>query len=218
MNETKHPTVNTKLRLLALCALVTLLCSCAATSVKSTWKSPDFHGPVGKIAVLAIEERGLLRKGFENRFSQQLSTNGMAALTTYDLLSLPQIKQDKRAAADQLGASGAKVLLFIRLVDKTSSYREYRPGREHYAAVVTGVDTMGWYDYYSLGLMDMSATYSSTRDWVYLETCVYDLKTEKRLWSAMTQTVVTEDMDRVAEMDLVVERVLTAMRKDGLVP
>ena len=57
-----------KLRPLALYSLALLLCSCAATSVKTTSKSPDSKGPVGRIAVLAIDHRREVRQGFENRF------------------------------------------------------------------------------------------------------------------------------------------------------
>jgi hypothetical protein len=65
--------------------------------------------------------------------------------------------------------------------------------------------------------MDMSSTYGSLKQTVYLETSLYNLKTEKRVWSGVTQTVVTENMDRVAEMDPLIEKILAAMRKDGVI-
>jgi hypothetical protein len=114
--------------------------------------------------------------------------------------------------------NGAEAVLIVRLVDKISAYREYQPGRERYAPVVTGYDTLGWYDYYSVAFMGLSATYGNSSDKVFLETSLHDLKTEKRLWSALTQTVVTERMDRVAELDPLIEKIVAAMRKDGVVP
>lgn len=201
----------------SLCALAALLCSCAATSVKQTWKAPECQQPVGKIAVLTIEERELLRQGFENRFVAQLKKAGASALVTYDLLSLPEIKKDKRAAADRFRASGAEIILILRLVDVGTSYRESRAGSERYSPVLTGINSVGWHDYYSVGFADMSSTYGSLKQTVYLETSLYDLNTEKRLWSGITQTVVKEDMDRVAEMDPLVGKIVAAMRKDGVV-
>ena len=206
-----------KLRPLALCPLALLLCSCAATSVKTTSKSPDSKGPVGKIAVLAVDHRREVRQGFENRFVSQLASSGAAAVKTFDQLSLAEIKADKLAAAEHFRASGAEALLILRLAGRTSTYREVRPGHERYAGVTTGYDSMGWYDYYSVGFMDMSPTYGNLKEKVNLEASLYDLKTEKRLWSAVTQTVVTENMDRVAEMDPVVEKIVAAMRKDGVI-
>lgn len=218
MKNKALPHFNRTLRRLALCSLSLLLCSCASTSVKDTWKAPDSHGPVGKIAVLAIDERGLVRQGFENRFVAQLGKSGATALQTFNLLSLAQIKQDKGTAAERFRASGAEALLILRLIDKTASYREVRPGGERYAPVVTGFDTLGWYDYYSVGFMSMNSTYGSLKENVYLEASLYNLKAEKRLWSALTRTALVENMDRVEEMDPLVEKIVAAMRKDGVIP
>jgi hypothetical protein len=204
-------------RSLSLCALAALLYSCAATSLKKTWKAPDCQQAVGKIAVLAIDDRGLVRQGFENRFVAQLTKAGAPAVVTYDLLSLAEIKQDKRAAAERFRLSGAEAVLILRLKDISSSYRESRAGNERYVPVITGVDSMGWYDYYSVGFMDMSSTYGTLKQTVYLETSLYDLKTEKRLWSGLTETVVRENMDRVAEMDPLVEKFVAAMLKDNVI-
>lgn len=204
-------------RQLCAASLSLLLCSCAATSVKKTWKSPDCREPVGKIAVVTIEDRGLLRKGFENRFVAQLSKAGDPAMVTFDQLSLTDIKQDKQAAANRFRTNGADAVLILRLVSAASSYREIQPGGERYAATITGIDSYGWYDYYSVGFMSMSPTYGSSKTDVYLETVLFDLKTEKRLWSGVTRTVVTETMDRVAEMGPLVETILAAMRKEGVI-
>jgi len=201
----------------SLCALATLLCSCAATSIKQTWKAPDCTQPVGKIAVLAIDDRGLVRQGFENRYVAQLTKAGASAVVTYDLLSLAEIKQDKRAAADRFRASGAEAILIMRLKDISSSYHESRAGDERYVPVLTGMDSMGWYDYATVGFMDMSSTYGSLKQTVYLETSLHDLKSEKRLWFGLTKTVVSENMDRVAEMDPLVEKLVGAMLKDGVI-
>jgi hypothetical protein len=217
MNTANLALMKMKLRSLALCALAALLCSCAATSVKKTWKSPDFRQPVGKIAVLTIEERGLLRQGFENRFVAQLADAGSPAVATFDQLMLAEIKQDKRAAADRFRAIGGEALLILRLVEVSSSYREIQPGGESYMGTVSGFDSMGWYDYYSVGFMSMSPSYGSLKQRVYLETRLYDLKTEKLLWSGLTQTVLKDNMDRLAEMDPLVGKILAAMRKDGVI-
>lgn len=207
------------LKTIAGCALVALLCSCAATKVKTTWKSPDYlGGPLRKVAVLAIDERQDVRIGFENRLSRQIGKRGISAATTYDLFSLPEINRDKVAAAERLRSAGAEAVVVLRLRDSASFYRESRPGPERYAEVVTGYEPSYWYDYYSVAYADMSPTYGNLKQKVYLETSVFDLKTAKRLWSGLTLTVVTERMDRVAEMDPIVAKVVGAMRKDGMIP
>src|SRR5262249_54160419 len=99
---------------LSLYALAALLCSCAATSVKNTWKSPEYNGRVTKVAVLTVDDRGLLRRGFENRWVTQLRNQGLTAISTFDLLSLPEINQDKPAAAQRLRAAGCEAVLVMR--------------------------------------------------------------------------------------------------------
>jgi hypothetical protein len=207
------------LRYLGGCAAAAILCACAATSVKKTWKSPEFAGPpVTKIAVITVDERGFLRRGFENRFVEQLKQQGVSAIPTYELLSLAEINRDKPAAAERFRAAGAQAVIVMRLVDMTTRYRETRPGGERYAETITGFETGGWYNYYSVAFTDFSPTYGNLKQHIYLETRLFDLATAKGLWSGLTETTITESMDRVAEMDPIVAKVLAAMRKDGVIP
>lgn len=207
-----------RFRTLLLSLLAILLCSCAVTSVKSTWKSPHYQGgPVTKVAVLVIEERGMLRQGFENRFINQLRQGGETAIPTFDLLSLPEIKEDKAGAAERLKSAGAEGVIVLRLMDLATYYREIRPGSERYAEMITGYENYMWYDYYSIAYMDMSPTYGSLEQKVYLETSLFDLKSGKRLWSGVTESTFKDRVDRMAEMDVIVAKFLAAMRKDGVV-
>jgi hypothetical protein len=199
--------------------LTALLCSCASTSVKHTWKSPEYHdGPQTKLAVLTIEERGMLRQAFESRFAIQLRKQGASVVTTFDQLSLPEINRDKPAAAERLRSAGAEGLVMLRLMDISASYDVTRPGPERWAPYVTGIESGYWYDYYSVAFADMSPTYGNLKQKVFLETSLFDLKTGKRVWSGLTQTVFTDTMDRVAEMDKIVGKVVAAMRQDAMVP
>ncbi len=204
---------------MAICALAPLLCSCASTSVKNTWKAPDYAGgPLKKMAVLAVDERIELRRGFENRLAAQIEQCGVSPVRTYEMFSLSEINQDKQAAADRLRVAGAQAVVILRLRDASSLFREYRPSPERYAEVITGFEPGAWYDYYSVAYMDMSPTYGNLKQKVFLETSVFDLKTAKRVWSGLTETVATETMDRVAEMDTIVGKAVGAMRKDGIIP
>ena len=211
--------INMKFFPISSCVLAALLCSCASSSVKETWKSPEHHArPVGSVAALAIDERTLLRQGFENRLVAQLKAGGATAIPTFELLSLSEINRDKPAAAERLRSAGAEALVILRLVDLATRYRETRPGASRYAEYISGSEMTGWYNYYSVAYADFSPTYGNLKQKLYLEASLFDLKTAKRLWSGVTETVVTENMDRVAEMDPLVAKIVSAMRKDGMVP
>ena len=206
-----------KPKTVTMCLLALLLCSCTGTFLKQTWKAPDYHsGPVGKIAALAVDNRGDIRQGFENRFVKQLRKRGEDAMTTYDILSLPEIQKDKPAAAARLQQDGAQAVLMLRLVNMSSTVGESR-GRETYLPTLSGFETMGFYDYYSVSFMRIDTSYGSLKQRVYLETALFDLKTGKRVWAALTETIVTDTMDRIPQVDAIVSKAVGAMHKDGMI-
>jgi hypothetical protein len=202
------------LPLLAACAPALLLCSCVGTSVRQTWKAPEYQGPTRKIAVLAVDERGLVRQGFENRFVRELTRAGAGAFVTFDLLSLPEIKEDKAAAAACFTTNGADALLIVRLASIGSTYTETRMIGSQSGVATSGFEAVPWYAYYDYAV---GFSYGSMTQDVFLETNLFDLKSRKREWFAVTETVVKENTDRVALMDPLVEKVVAAMRKDAVI-
>jgi len=197
------------------------LAGCAASSVEKKWKSPEHSGgPVQKVAVIAVDERGMVRKGFENRFVRDLGEQQQAAMVTYDLLALPEIKADKEAAAKAFTTGGADSVMIVRLVNSSSTSRQVEARPEAYVPVTTGFDSYysyGWYDYYSVAFMDMGASWGTTKQYLYLDTSLYNLKSGKRIWSTITRTTLKEDSDRLVEVDRLTAKVVAAMRKDGMV-
>src|ERR1044071_627738 len=185
MKSTTHLS-NASLRYVICFGMATLLCSCASTTVQKTWKAADYQsGPIQKVAVLAVTDRVLLRQGFENRLVTQIRERGAEAIVTHDQLSLPQINENKQAAAERVRSAGAQGVVIMRLINIDSTYREYRPGEERYSEYVTGFGSAPWYDYYTVAYMDMTPTYGSLKQKVYLETALFDLKTNKRVWSGL---------------------------------
>lgn len=207
-----------ELRRLAFAALTLGLCGCATTALKETWKSPTHtSGPVQKIAVLAVDERHQFRASVESHFVFQLDQRGQGAFMTHDLMSLPDIKADKAAAAAKLGAQGADALLLVRLAGSASSFGEVRATQGAYTPVLGGYETGDWYNYYTVAFTDMSAVWGHSKRETYLETSLFDLKTGQRIWLGVTQTVLKEEADRIEALSDLVTKILTALRKDGLV-
>ena len=205
-------------RPLFFAAIAALLVSCSTTSVKKTWKAPDYTaGPLGKVAVLVVEERLQVRQAIENRFSHQLKEGGEPAFVTYDLLSLQQVKEDKEAAASRFKDGGSDSILIVRLVDSQTYNREVQATRSSFVPMTTGFDSYYWYDYYSLAFMDMGTVWNSLEQRVYLDSSLYELKSGRRLWSCLTETVLKDDMDRLEALDVLVAKVVAALRKDGMV-
>ena len=184
----------------------------------TTWKKPDYQaGPVRKVALLAVDERGVVRQIFEGQFVTQFKQHGQEAFQTVDILSLPEIKADKETAAARLRENGADSILIVRLVDAATQTTSVRQNAERYSPMTTGIESYGWYNYYTVAYADMSVVQHGTKQKVYLDTSLYDLQSGQRLWSAFTRTVLKDNMDRLEEVRPLVATVMTAMRADGFV-
>ena len=207
-----------QLQHLALATAALWLCGCASTTIKNTWKAPDFPGdPVQKVSVVAVDDHKLVREGIENRFVRELREHGQAAVPTYDLLALSEIKADKQAAAARVRAAGADGILVIRLVDQATYALQMRTTPELYAPVSTGFGSYGWNDYCTVAFVDMGPVWSSSVQDLFIDSNLFDLKTGKRLWTALTRTVLKEDADRLPVADELAAKVVSTMRKAGVV-
>jgi len=196
-----------------------LLCSCATTSIKSTWKSPEYKGgPVRKVAVLAVAEREMVRTGLEYRFAKQLEQDGQPAVITLQMLSLPQIKENKEAAAARLREAGADSVLITRLLDKSIYDSQPRQTPNQFSStIIVGSPSDGWQTYYMEAYSGVGAPRSDSRATYLLDTSLFDLNTGKRLWSCITETGVQENADRFEIADTLVAKVVEQMRQDGVV-
>lgn len=209
--------------LTAACATA-LLCSCATTSVEKSWLAPDYTGgPVKKIAVIAVDERPLVRKGFENRFVNQLKQAGTDAFASSETLTLNQMKDDREATAAEFRKQGADAVLIIRLIDSATRDRQVRQSSPAYVPVVTGVSP-GWgapyyyYDaYFAMAFMDMGVVRSDMRQIAFLEHSVFDLKTRQLIWTGLTQTTVKDDVDRLTLINPLAQSVIKRMKRDFVV-
>jgi hypothetical protein len=203
---------------LALAALALWLCGCASSSIKKSWKSPAYQGgPVRKVAVLVVDERGNVREALENRFVREMRQRSQEAVATRELIGLREIKEDKETAAARLGAAGADTLLIVRLVDQATYSREATIVPGLYPAGVTAYGGYGWYDFYSLAFGGMAVVNSSIERRFYLDSSLFDLKSGQRLWSVLTQTVLKENADGLVVADALAARIVKALSKDGMV-
>lgn len=203
----------------SLCAAIfTMLCSCASTSIKHTWKSPDYHGgPVQKIAVLAVDERGLVRQGIENRVGNQIRNQGGDAIPTFKYLTLPEIKESKEKAGNRLMQEGADSIVIVCLVNKSSYESQLRTYPVAFVPGVPGYAGYGWYDFYSTIYTGMGINWSSSRDYLTLDASLFDLKTGARLWSCITESMLREDTDRLDVADAFAAKVAARMKEDGMI-
>ena len=205
---------------LAIAIAVSLMTGCTSSSIVNTWMSPTYHGgAVKKVAVIGVDDRALVRQGFENRFVRDFRARGQEAVVTYDVLSLAEIKADKKGSEARAGVAGADSFLIVHLTDRTTNDRQVGPRPALVAeSLVNGTgDTDGWEIYYGDAYVKLGTTWGRDSQTVYLSSSLHDFKSGRLLWSAVTKTVIKDDSDRLSEADKLIAMVVAAMRKDGVV-
>jgi len=171
---------------LFLTVFASFLLSCATTTTTLTdvWKDKDYQGKAQKIVVIMAAKSPENRNLFEDRFTAELQARANNAMQSYRLITMDQLP-DKELVKSKIKSSGADTVLVSRLVD-TKTIESYMPGQIY---VVPDV-YYGWGSYYDILFVGQS--YTGDVQIAYIETNVYDMKTEKLIWSAHTKTERTE--------------------------
>lgn len=171
-------------------AAMMLLASCSASKVTNVWKSSDAQ-PLAykKIMVVGLikESDQALQNRMETHFVGDLTDLGYNAVSAYQLYG-PRAFEDlkERDAIDKIKSSGADAVITIVLLDK-SRERRYVPGNIYYSPFV--VHSNNFWGYYSTmyGRIYEPGYYQVDTKY-FLESNLYDAKTNKLVYSIQTQS------------------------------
>jgi hypothetical protein len=180
-------------------ALGVLDCASTTTMLSSS-TTPDFRpGTVKKVFVVGVAQNDSLRRLYEDSFVTSLQRDKYVGEVSYRRIPDPEPKKiDKDAVAADLVRDGFTHVLVTRLVSVED--------RETYVAPSTmavGVGYGGYGGYYGgwYPYMSMSYGYVTTPGYttidrvVCLETNLYDLATQKLVWTGQTQHWVDQSAE-----------------------
>ncbi len=170
-----------------LCCLVLALSACATTDVESVWKDETRTEKLAKVFVLAVLKEPAYRDSVEYGIVNILNGEELRAIPTLD--SFPNIDQiDKDKAAKMSKEYGIDGVLIARLVDRKVE-AVYHGGPSYYDGFYGNRYRGGWYNYYGAGYNAFNAPGYVTENYIStVETVIYDIATDKVLWSAITET------------------------------
>lgn len=181
-------------------ALLTLT-ACATTSVTNQWKDPSWSGPpVSNVLVVGITKSDTARRIFEDSFTQQLRAAGVQAEQSYT--EIPAGDTSVKLSA-VIKASGAQAVLTTR-VQRVEQKTDVVP-----TGPVGGRGFYGWYG----GAWANSADVMQY-DVVTLETSVWDVKTEKVIWTVTTEGIGTSNLPKAVQ-DLA-NTLVPKLKSDGV--
>jgi hypothetical protein len=181
--------------------------SCATTTVTDVWKDKAYQGKGQKIVVIMVAKSPDMRQLFEDRFAAELDARGNNAIQSYTIIDMDQLRK-KELAKSKIKSSGADTVLISRLVD-TKTIESYRPGQIY----VVPSSYYGWSTYYAVVFADYG--YTADVPVSYIETNLYDVKTEKLIWTAHTKTERTEGEQQL--MNTFIKVIIKKLTSDKII-
>ena len=185
-----------------------LIFACAGTKLTHTWVNEAHRGkPVSNILVIGLTYKGNeeVRRSFEDKFVAQLRAAGIEAISSVDAISIPaDMKLEKGEILKAVSKFNNDAVIITHLVSKENkeSYTRSRPGHG------------GYYGRYRWAYSYPG--YSRTSKTVLLATNLYDVKTEKLLWSGESKTLNPDSNDQM--FDDVIKAVIKDLQKNNLLP
>ena len=177
-----------KILAIAFAALYLVACG-PSQKVTSSWKSPDMPSKkYNTIFILALIENQSARNIIENDLANAASAKGYKVYKSADVFA-PSFQKGnlptKQDVIDKVRSLGCDALVSSSMVDKQSETR-YVPGTTTYMPY--GGYGMGWGGYYGMyGSMYSTPGYYTQDKTYFMETNVFDVETEKLVWSAQSE-------------------------------
>lgn len=199
--------------LIVVCVAI-LLNACASTKLTEVWvDEARKNKPVSDVLIIGVTEEEGVRRSFEAKFVKAFQAEGAEAVSSANVIKIDgERKLEKHEIMKAVYKYDNDSVLITTLVS-IDSKQEYRPPRM-YGGYYGG---WGFYDHYGYGYSHVryDPGYSVTHTTFRLDTNLYDVKTEKVLWSGVSQTMNPKSDNKL--VDDVIKVVMNALKKNGLV-
>jgi hypothetical protein len=193
-----------------LVSFVFMILSCAGTELTHTQVNETYSGkPVSDILVIAITGNEDSRRSFERQFVAQLKSAGVEAISSEDAIPMPaDLEMKKETILNAVKQFENDAVIITHLIDKEEKEAFTRGGQAHGS----------YYGFYHSRYTYSYARdpgYSSTSKSVRLETNLYDVKTEKLIWSGQSKTLSKDSKYHI--MNDVIKVVINDLQKNKLI-
>ena len=158
-----------------------LTSGCTTTKLLSVWKDPEYTGTPRHIMVIGMMANLALKTQFEEEFVRELRARGVDAVAGSSHLPAGTILQ-KDVIEGKMRDVGADTVLITRVIDRRSI--------ESMAPSPPGMNQ--WYGYYSYSSGALSSSMMAST-----QTNIYDLKTERLIWTAVSDTWIQGSEDNL---------------------
>jgi hypothetical protein len=174
--------------------LLAVLFGCSAMQVKNVWEDEAYQGGrPQKVLVLCAMNVPTVKRAFENEFVKSLKDHGITAVESFRIV--PETAFSEGSARDamvaQIKEQGFDTLLYTRAIKGRSEVRTipgmtivhgtpYPFGGGGGVGFVVGGDTR-----------PTTQSYSHEQDYLSIDTVLFDVRTEGRLWASESELRVS---------------------------
>jgi hypothetical protein len=184
MNSTPHRRWNGAAVLSAF-----LFSACASTQMQSIQREPEFSADkIHKVLIISIARTPEVRQLVEEEFVKQWKDRGVDAVSSFKVLSVG-VPLDKAGIAPFARAQGFDSVLVNRLMSRKEIDKTVPAPA---AKGTVPAETANMTDYFQAVVA--SPEYPIDYEVAVLTTNVYDVATEKKVWSGVSQTLITGDV------------------------
>jgi hypothetical protein len=201
-------------------SIMMLMGACTSTTLTRVWKDPVFaNKPIKSIMVLGIAEKQATEEHFEDIFVSRFGELGIKSEAAYimiplsDQLTAVNVKDHKdiiKRIAQQNRMEAVLITHVVSVSEEEVELESSGAGGEAHP-YMADLD-----EYYTFALTQMTApSRSVVKTFVRLHTSIFDTATEKRIWSAASETVDPKSVDTVIKQ--LVKAVMDQLEDDGLI-
>ena len=206
---------------LILLAVAVVSCS-PTTEITGSWRSNNTAlnaDNINTILVTALTGRTTARQQVENDLAAALEKQGFRTMKSIDVLP-PTFTDGETPDREQLLAringSGADAIMTVALIDEDTESR-YVPGSAGYAPMPRFGYYGTFWGYYNTWYPMLHSPGYYEEDKVYfIETNLYDTRTEELLWSAQSESYNPSSLTNFA--NAFSEAIVKRLERDGFTP
>lgn len=193
-----------------------LFTACApSTQITKVWTDPSVNAstikPFNKVLVIAQLKDDSSRRIAEDKIVASSPKGNFVASYSY----LKPTQQDQKLVVDDLLRDGVDGIILMRLTDVEKS-TDYVQGNTYYGGWGYGGGYYGGYGGWGYGgAMYSTPGYYEENKTYYVETNIYDVKSNKLLWSGTTSTLNPTKINEA--LDEIILAVKTELTNKGLI-
>ena len=197
---------------LIVAACLPIMTSCATTTLDAVWSDPNYQGgKLQDVLVIGVAREQTNRRLFEDKFVAQLKSYGTNAIASYTIIPSEE-KLDKKTVESEIRRLGVDAVIETRLVN-VNQEKQYIPRSGRYGPLYVGDD---WYGGYSRAYELANAPgYFAIYKVARLATNIYYTKTEKLIWSSLSDTIIEDSVENAIES--VIKAIIKSLTDNKLI-